>query len=226
MTAFPGIRRSLAALVLAAVPAALLASAQEARAGFISSAADPALSGARLIDFEGLAHGETASLTTDGVTFAAEAGALKIHSASHGGLYGGSGTQISTVSLDPPYAFSISFSAPVDAFGMVWGAANPDWSLTAYDARGDVLDSVTLPGGDRPDVSFVEFYGLAAPGIARVALRSLGGYDWVKIDDVLYSPSAGAAPGLAPGAVPLPGAAPLLALALGGLAALRRRPRA
>ena len=188
MTAFPGIRRSLAALVLAAVPAALLASAQEARAGFISSAADPALSGARLIDFEGLAHGETASLTTDGVTFAAEAGALKIHSASHGGLYG--------------------------------------WSLTAYDARGDVLDSVTLPGGDRPDVSFVEFYGLAAPGIARVALRSLGGYDWVKIDDVLYSPSAGAAPGLAPGAVPLPGAAPLLALALGGLAALRRRPRA
>ncbi len=196
----------------------------DARAATIVSAADPSLAGARLIDFNDQAHAMHGSLTIDGVTFSTEHGSLKTHEAGWGGTYGGSGMEMSTRYLGRPYAFDISFDAPADAFGMVWGAANPDWLATAWDADGKVIETAIFGGGDGP-ASYVEYYGIAAANISRVTIQSLGGFDWVKIDDFRYVPSGSVSGGLsgALSPVPLPGALPLLAAALGGLAVLRRR---
>ncbi|TYO88773.1 VPLPA-CTERM sorting domain-containing protein [Oceanicella actignis] len=221
-------RRACAA---AAAVLLLAASAEPGRSAAIFSPTDAALRGASTIDFDSLEAGRKRRYVfeDEGVVFRAKKGRLAISPATFGGVYGGSGMELSTLFVGPPYRFNIRFRRPVDAFAMSWGAANPDWIVKARDATGKVIAKTIFAGSDGPHAGLVSYYGLAAEGIASVSLRSLGGQDWVKIDDFSFARRQYAPEGAtesavsAPSAVPLPGALPLLIGALGGLALRRRR---
>ncbi|SDW66737.1 hypothetical protein SAMN05444336_10244 [Albimonas donghaensis] len=136
------------------------------------------------------------------------------------GAWGTSGMAVSTLDLAWPYGLVIDFDVAVTAFDAVWAAANADWQATAFDAAGGLIGRTVIPGfdADRSPVSggTGEVAGRAAValsdaeaeaavggGISRLELRSLGGYDWLYLDDLRV---ATAMPGAEAGETPTPGA--------------------
>ncbi len=162
------------------------------------------------------------------------------------GAWGASGAALSTRDLAWPYAIVVDFVVPVVALDAVWAAANADWRVTAWDVSGALIGSVDVAGLDRGGPAAGRLaLGLdpadallGVSGIARLELASLGGYDWLYLDD-LRLVAAGDATPRAPGggglaieaappaaaAVPLPPAAALLGAALAGLGTLRHARR-
>lgn len=193
--------------------------AGEASATIITSAADPALAGGTVVDFSSATQGSAPSFTVDGVTFSALPGdgSLTIGSL---GSYGGVGNDLQTQDLNGSATpgFSITLPEPVSAFGMVWGAANPNWTVSAYDSSDALIESVTFVGGDH-GASYEEFYGIAASGIASVVLIA-GSYDWIVVDDFTYVAGGGSE-----AAVPVPAAAPLALMGFAALFGLARSRR-
>jgi len=195
--------------------AAMICASSLSHAALISSSADPALAGGSVIDFTGMTTGNATSYTVGNVTFSTTSNTLRIAPFGEGGSsWLGSGQTLTTRDTAGNSSFSIAFANPVSAFGMDWGAANPSWNVSLYDSANNLLESVVFVGGNA-GASFSEFYGAQHAGISRVELTSLGGYDWVIVDDFTYVAGRNQ--------VPEPGSMALVALAMVGLGAVRRR---
>lgn len=193
--------------------AAMICASSLSHAALISSSADSALTGGSVIDFTGMATGNATSYTVGDVTFSTTSGTLRIAPFGEGGSsWLGSGQTLTTRDTGNS-AFSIAFANPVSAFGMDWGAANPSWNVSLYDSANNLLETLVFVGGDT-GATYSEFYGAQHAGISRVELTSLGGYDWVIVDDFTYVAGRNQ--------VPEPGSMALVALAMVGLGVVRR----
>jgi len=175
---------------------------------FISSNADPALAGGSVIDFQSQTLGEYTSLTSGSVNFTALDNFLRIDN-TNAGNYNTQGQY-----LDNTYSgfrtLVVAFSNPVQAFGFNWAGSDYQWTLTAYDAGHNQLETYNMPMTG--DSNAGEFYGIAASNIQYVNLTNIDLADWVVIDN--FTSSAGV--------VPLPGSLWLLGSSLLGLGGWRR----
>lgn len=159
-------------------------------------------------------------------------------------LPGVSGAAVSTRDLAWPYAFVIKLARPAAALALVWAGANADWRVSARAADGAPLGQALVPGFDpdraplsggagdpqaRLTLSLAPEALAASGGVSRLKLTSLGGWDWLLMDDlrvvesVQPPPPALSLSAPLPSPVPLPAAWPLLTAALSAFAALRRR---
>lgn len=198
---------------------AFLAAAGTADAALITDSTDAALSGSTTIDFDSATIGNDTSYTFGDVTFATIGGTLRIAPFNEGGDFGGSGQNLSTRDTTSPSSFSITFGTTVSAFGMLWLAANPDWTVQLFDISNNLLETVTFIGGN-VGATFSEFYGASNNGISRVALQTVAGSDWVLIDNFQFVTDGD------PTNVPEPGTLVLFAAGLfmlGGSMLWRRR---
>jgi len=196
---------------------------QVVRADIITSASDPALAGATVIEFESAPKGTHASLTIGEVTFTGVDRSLRIDD-SYSGWYSTTGSYLDNWAyFDPGFSsMRIDFAADVSAFGFNWGGADSAWSLTAYNAFGDSLGVYNLPAAVDPDPPYGgAFVGLASPGLgidyAMLSCQAPAGaeHDWIFIDNFMYQQ-----------VVPAPGAVLLGALGLSAAGARLRRMRA
>lgn len=155
-----------------------------ASADLITSPTDPALSGIPGINFDDQALGQYESLTIGNVTFTPSLSTVAQNSILVPYYYYGAYLYISnTYTGGYPYYTSgrylnnggyneetpgcdiitISFATPTSAFGFSWGAADEDWTLTAYDSSDSLLEThILLPYSSAESSSF---YGIAHSGI-------------------------------------------------------------
>ncbi len=184
-------------------------------AAFISNSSDPSLSGATVIDFESQTISSSTNYSIGDVTFSnAGTGSLQISNYTTGGVYGTSGLELSTRYAQG--SFNIDFASPVSAFGMIWGAANPNWNVDLFDSSNNLIESLVFLGGNN-GASFIEFYGARNSGIAKAQLTAASGYDWVKIDDFQYVTES------INGTVPEPTSFALIGLGFAGISLTRKK---
>jgi len=150
------------------------------------AAAIPALSGGSIVDFEPVALGRHTSLTVSGVTFTPEASAALYIGTDYAGYYNPSGTSLqNTYASDAFNTLTIAFASPVNAFGFLWGASDDPWTLSAYDASNNLLESLVLPVTEESNAG--DFVGLTATGIASATLVSSTRGDYVFIDNFAFA---------------------------------------
>lgn len=159
--------------------------ASSALATPIRSASDPALGGATRVDFEaetvGVYYAYMGGYTTHvgGVNFYA-ARLYVDANRTVAGLYNTTGAKYLT-NGSATQSLNITFPATVKAFGFNFGASDISWTLTAYNAAGAVIETLTiLPtrGSNAGD-----FFGIAAANIASVTLRQNSG---LRVTDVVF----------------------------------------
>jgi hypothetical protein len=113
-----------------------------------------------------------------------------------------------------------NFSSALEGFGFFWGASDDQWTLTAYDASNNLLESFLLPityGSNAGD--FVAIYGA---GITRATLSGPSA-DYVFVDNVTFGakyvgPGSGAV-------VPEAATWAMMIMGLGGMGAVMRNRR-
>lgn len=173
-----------------------------------------ALSGGTVVDFESTGNFSGASLSVGGVTFTGN-GPVQV-SNDYAGQYNTRGTYHITNFGSAPNQYQFSFSSAVSAFAFLWGAADVSWTLTAFNAANQVLDSVVINPTFSGNAG--NYFGIASDGIVRATL--IGGYgDYVFIDNFTYKTAS-------TNDVPEPGVLSLLAVALAGAGLVARRRRA
>ncbi|MFZ5572464.1 MAG: PEP-CTERM sorting domain-containing protein [Thermodesulfobacteriota bacterium] len=160
----------------------------------INSAADAALAGSTVIDFEDQILGTYASITIGNVSFTAVNNHLNIDNVYQ--MYNQSGIYLDngTYSNEGFGVLRMDFASATNAFGFTWGMAEPfaTWVLTAYDAGNNILESRNLPSTGASSAG--EFFGLAANNISYATLAWNGSYDWVAIDNFTFTETAAAVP--------------------------------
>ena len=197
-----------------AIALAVLATAS-AHAYDINSAANPALAGGSVIDFESAAAGSYSSLTVGGVSFTTGAGTSLYVNTNYAGNYNTVGKSLAnTYSGDAFGLLTLTFSAPTKAFGFNWGAADTVWTLSAYDASNNLLGSRSLDATRASNAG--EFFGLGFASDIAYATIAGNRSDYVFVDNLTLA-----------AAVPEPSAYGLMAIGLAGLgfAARRRKTR-
>ena len=152
----------------------------------ITNAADPAVSGpsVAVITFSTVTLGNYPSLTVSGVTFSGPTGVTVEN--LYAGQYNSTGNYLNnnngTNSL-----LTITFGAPMAAFGFNYGASDDPWTLKAYDAGNNLIASTTV--APIAGSSNGEFIGIASPtaNIAYATFKDDGGIwfpDWILIDNL------------------------------------------
>lgn len=219
-------RKSLIAGLAVAASIAFVSSAGAATlSGFGDPLSDPALTGGTQEGFDTTAAGLYNSITIGAVTYSGIGAPLTIGT-QYNGMYNTSGGQSLYNDTDLlPAQFRFDFSSTVTAFGFNWGAADNTWLLQAFDAAGNLLDSLALLATGNSNKG--DFFGLSTgSAIAYVLLTDQKGNspptgDWVFIDNFTTD---GQSIGQS-AVVPLPGAAILLLSGLGLLGGLSLRRR-
>ena len=202
-------RFKLAALLLAV-------SASNLSAQNINSAADPALAGATTITFSGETLGQYSAFTTGGVKFTASNPATLYITNAYAGDYNTTGTHLANTYDNGFNSLRMDFlGGPVSAFGFNYGAADLQWTLSAYDAANMLIGSRVVPSAHESNGAF---FGLTtgSSNIAYATLVSSGSGDYVMIDNFMYTGTT---------VTPEPGSVALVAAGLAGVAGIARRRR-
>jgi hypothetical protein len=179
----------------AGVVAILLSTACAGRAAAapITSAADPALQNAVVVDFESLPPG-TYPAFAGGVSVQTTAGVVNVTgprvqvTSTYTGQYNTTGQYLSSEG----YLFRnliVTFPVPVRAFGFNVGLTSQPWELHAYDAAGNEIEMVTIPptlGSNAGD-----FVGIASStditdAVFVVQLPLHAGPLWAVIDNLAF----------------------------------------
>jgi len=193
-------RPLLGAPAPAARIAALLLSmalAGRAAAAPISSAADPALDGAVVVDFESTPAGIYAAFA-GGLSVPTTAGVVNVTgprvlvTSTYAGQYNVTGQYLSSEG----YLFRnviVTFPVPVRAFGFNVGLTSQPWDLYAYDAAGDEIETVTIPatlGSNAGDFVGITSSTDIAEAVFVVQLPLRPGPLWAVIDNLAFRPVA------------------------------------
>lgn len=164
-------------------------------AQLISSAADPALNGASLIEFDDQSTGTFLQRTIDSVQFYATGQSFfVIQSANIGGVYGDTGLSLQNQAVPYPAQFAIEFvNSPVSALGFTWGGAGYDWEMAVFSPTNVELLRTTILAV--PAQGYLSYAGAKSPGmpIERIELTQINGGpqnepDWIKLDHFAYVP--------------------------------------
>ncbi|RAK67170.1 PEPxxWA-CTERM sorting domain-containing protein [Phenylobacterium kunshanense] len=169
------------------------------------------LTGGTVINFEDIAPGAYTQLTKNGVTFSGT-GSVSVDS-QFSGQYNLQGKALKGVSNKGMF---FDFDAPITGFGFFFGASDLVWTLAAYDANDNLLETLQISPTRHNNLG--NFYGIKANGIASARLTTTSA-DYVGIDDFRTS----TAPLVNPGAVPEPASWALMILGFGAAGALLRR---
>lgn len=151
----------------------------------IAGQGDPldAVQGGTVVNFDSGPIGDFSDpVTIDGVTFLGNA-PLHISGGFFMGGYNTRGTCALYTGPDETAAsvIDITLARTVNAFAFFWGASDVVWSATAYDESDAAIETIYMPilkGSNAGD-----YFGIRAPGIRRVIVRSLGGGDWIMMDN-------------------------------------------
>ena len=201
-----------------AICAALAATTLAAEAATISgtgdAGTDPLFADATFVGFEGTATGSYSQLTFGDLTIDGIDGPFRIGS-TFAGNYNGRGTVYLDNNGGSTSGLSFTFATEVSAFAFNFGASDDSWTVTAFDAIGNVIETAAAPIVNASNAG--DYIGISAAGIASFTLTTTGADDYVFVDDIVFNSGASVAP------VPLPAGLPLLLAGLGGLALTRRR---
>ncbi|MFP5391815.1 MAG: PEP-CTERM sorting domain-containing protein [Gammaproteobacteria bacterium] len=185
-----------------------LALAGSANATILTSTAAPALAGAKVETFNGVASGTYATLQLADLKIKGNGGVMAVDS-TWTAQFAKSGQSLHNNNATPS-SFDLVFNDTVTAFGIFAGAVNNSWTYSAYGANNQLLESITTSAICCGPI----FTGISnSIGIKRVTLA--GGGDWAIFDDLYYT--------VKKADVPEPGSVALFGLAALGLAATRKR---
>lgn len=183
--------------------------------GFGDPLTAPALAGGTQEGFDAVATGQYNSLTLGNVTYIGVDAPFDIDS-DFNGFYNTTGGQSLLNDFDlVPIQYRFNFSSPVNAFAFNWGAADTTWTLQAFDAGNNLLETLVINPTFSSNAG--EFFGLAVNGISYATLVGNAGGDYVFIDRFTTSQQQVAAPE--------PASLALLGLGLAGAIRARRRVR-
>ena len=176
----------------------------------------PALTGGTQEGFDAVATGQYASLTLGNVTYIGVDAPFDIDTDFNGSFNTTGGKSMLNDFDLVPSSYRFNFGTPVSAFAFNWGAADFNWTLRAFDAGNNLLESLAVTPTFGSNAG--EYFGIATPGIAYATLTLNPGesLDYVFIDRFTISDAA---------AVPEPLTLALFGAGLAGIAAHRRRAR-
>lgn len=188
--------------------------------GFGDPLADPALAGGVQEGFDTTTAGLYNAITIGAVTYSGIGAPLTIGT-DYNGVYNNSGGQSLFNDFDlTPSEFRFDFASTVTAFGFNWGAADNTWLLQAFDAAGNLLESMSILGTFSSNKG--EYFGISTGTAIAYAIltdqkNDITGGDYVFVDRFTTNGRSTV--------VPLPGAAVLLLSGLGLLGGLSFRRR-
>ncbi|HWU53895.1 MAG TPA: PEP-CTERM sorting domain-containing protein [Rhizomicrobium sp.] len=197
----------------------------------ITSALDPALTGATLQDFESATPGNFVTQTYGGLTVTA-INSLYANPASfsiandYAGQYNTRGLQHISNFGDEFQELRFDFANPTSAFGFLFGASDSTWILDAYNSSNTLLDTFSIPATHASNAG--DFFGLGGLGGASYATLTQvqdgayagGGVDYVFVDNFTYEG------GKIERRVPEPLTVSIFGAGLAGALVLRRRRKA
>lgn len=167
-----------------------------------------------IADFETSSIGTVSSVTSGDVTVSGINGSIRVAN-DYRNQYNSRGAVHIDNDQGRTNGIRFDFAAIVNAFAFNFGASNERWTLTAFDAAGQLLESVAAPITTSSNAG--GYIGLADAGI-KYATLTTSFSDYVFIDNLVY---AAAQTGAA--AVPEPGSMALLGVGAAGVMVMRRR---
>lgn len=156
-----------------------------ANAAAISGFGDPAtvIAGGSVVDFETATVGSFSSQTFGNVTISGIGGALRVAN-DYPNQFNVSGLKYLDNNQGGTNGIRFDFGSAVNQFAFNFGAGNVAWTLQAFDAANNLLDTQTVFQAD-PNSNAGDYFGIAANGISYATLVGQG--DWVLIDRVTTS---------------------------------------
>jgi PEP-CTERM motif len=136
------------------------------------------LTGGSTLTFDNLAAGQHSSISSGGVTITSSAGRMFVNGdyADNYNTFGQSLTNNGQQIGD----FSFEFDTAVNGFGFFIGATDFNWTLTAFDANDNLLDTLVI--GVLSGSNAGDFFGILAGGIKRATLTGPAG-DHIFLDN-------------------------------------------